>query len=245
VPAPDVESPTPTLDLAAGLEARSAGPVAPTDPVVAAESDLASLEAGIRAEDAPRGGHPKSRTVAAQVATPLDAARKAHDAMVGAPKDRGLRAAFVSAVATLKTAYLASSLQATDTDAQGAWTADQDRLELPASAGALRTLQSRSGGFVKFAIPAGSPGTVRVGNPGVYAHGQVAGGDALAAGLVVFAFHGDDVTVGELENTSGGFRPGPLRNATAVSAFEAAGYTVARVHANPDGTYDHSDIDPR
>ena len=99
-------------------------------------------------------------------------------------------------------------------------------------------------GYVKFAVPVQPrPYRIVVGNR---PHIEIAGGPVVAAGLLYFHFGRGRPTVAELENTSGGFRPGPLRNATAADAIRAAGYTIEEhgQHDNPTGDYDRSIIAP-
>jgi hypothetical protein len=228
----------------------------------AKETLRTQIEAQVTQEDAMREDCPtKSRTTRAQLTTQLanarttcHAARVALDA--GADYQAPL-AAFEGAVDALHTDYLASSMESTDDPASPfAVNADLDVLGSSTAHAKMLLWQAASqtyyNGTVKFAVPplASTGGVLvcRVGNPVTMAHNRVAGGDAIAAGFMRVSATGHTVT--EFENTSGGYRPGSLRNATARAAIEAArpvAYTVvdgAR-HDNPTGSYDTSTIDER
>src|SRR6185503_14713360 len=114
-------------------------------------------------------------------------------------------------------------LVATDVDPNSPkvknWSSDGDRGSL--DDGDIRDKMdawSKESGYVKFAVPLAAPGEVRVGNPKKYAHGEVAGGNALTAGLLYYDKASDTIT--EVENVSGGFRPGPLRNAIVMELLQ-------------------------
>jgi hypothetical protein len=246
LPAVSAQSACPTLDAVAADQCAS--PEALEERYDAADRQLSQIEAGIRAEDDPAGRtHPKTVTVAAQVAGPRASAQAAWlTAMsaIGTDQEETAIAAFEVAVACLYQAYLASDLESTDDPFTGIWQADDHRAVLAHDAGVEALVAGWQGanGFVKFAIPSDHPDQIRVGDPGRYSHAEIAGGTAISAGLLVFLPR-SPLAVGELENTSGGFRPGPLRNATAMSLLESEGFEVIREHPNPDGSYDHSDID--
>jgi hypothetical protein len=87
---------------------------------------------------------------------------------------------------------------------------------------------------------------VRVGRADVR-HVDLAGGPAIAVGILRFRFDGPRPIVTEVENTSGGYRPGVPRLETALAALAELGYLPARrgdliVHQNPTGDYDRSMI---
>jgi hypothetical protein len=97
--------------------------------------------------------------------------------------------------------------------------------------------------FAVVRLPSGELVT-RVGRLDV-GHGDIAGGPALSAGLLRSEVKDGKARVVLLENTSGGFRPGPLRNRVTLEALRAAGYLPTSqadltVHDNPSGGYDHS-----
>lgn len=226
----------------------------------AKESLLVQIDAQISQEDAdrPRGGA-KTRTTRDQLLQQVAAAEAARDAARPAlDAARGHEApltAFEQAVDALHEAYLASAMQSTDGEVDG-FVVGPD-LDVLGSSGAhakmLRwQLASREhyNGTVKFAVPppatTGGHLVCRVGNPMAVGHNQVGGGDAIAAGFIRVEETGYVVTA--FENTSGGYRPGSLRNATARAAIEAArpiAYAVAdgARHDNPTGSYDTSTID--
>jgi len=226
-------------DLAAGAKT-------PATRLADAERSLAAIEAGITAEDTTAGGRPtKTQTVAAQLQSQLAAARAARDAARADGAGEEAIARFERCVERLRAAYLASTLESTDPFDGAAWVADDTRDALGA-AGVDAKIQRWQGadGYVKFAVTvAGGAAQVRVGSPS-RSHVEIGGGPAVAAGLLRFDFSGSRPAVAELENTSGGYRPGPLRNATARAAIEAAGYAVRAVFDNPTGGYDRSRIAP-
>jgi len=101
--------------------------------------------------------------------------------------------------------------------------------------------------YVKFVIPAGNPTEVYVGDPAL-GHIDIANDNALAAGLLKLKT--DPLRVSEIENASGGYRPGPLRNALVLARMIDLGYVQddlrgTQVDHRPDGSYSGSKIDPR
>lgn len=198
-------------------------------------------------DDAPAGGKPL--TVASQVSAQLGAAekeRKVAEGALGSKTEGTAVAGFETAVDALKRAYLGSELTSRDPfDATEVWAPDATRDILGSDAVHKKCLawqKKNARHYVKFAIPprqGSAPLQVRVGY-GI-SHVQISGGNAIAAGLLRFDESGARV-VGELENVSGGFRPGPLRNSTAADAIGLAGYSITTQHAHPDGSYDGSRI---
>ncbi|GEM_PF-5835041 len=227
---------------AAALEQLGLARDAEPGPLTQARSELAEIRRNIVLEDADRGrGHRTKRpdeTVAAQVARELAAALAAEAA--AQPNDSASIQGLVTAVASLRTAWEQSTLVATDTAEGLSWTADESRCALgdPDAARLMARWQAATG-YVKFAVVRGEDGPiVRVGDPAVYSHGEVGGGPAISAGLV--EVDADRHEIAQLENVSGGYRPGPMRNATAKKGFEAEGWRVRAVHASQTGGYDDS-----
>lgn len=186
-----------------------------------------------------RPAKPAEQRVGTQLREQLDAAATAQ---VAASRPGGDVGGFDRAVAALERAYAASSLYSTDPAVSGPWEADATRDELGSATvdAKIAGWQQQSGlGAVKFAVPRPGPdGQTRVRVGWGTSHVAIAGGPAVAAGLLRFDLRGARPTATELENVSGGFRPGPLRNAVARAAVEAAGYaTDLHTHAKADGTY--------
>lgn len=226
----------------------------------AKETLRTQIEAQITQEDAERSrGDAKTRTTRAQLTEELAAAAAASAAARPAlDSGRGYEAplsVFERAVDALHGAYLASTMQSTDGEVDG-FEPGADLDILGSSAAHAKMLQwqlaSREhyNGTVKFAVPppdaTGGQLVCRVGNPMAVGHNQVGGGDAIAAGFIRVEETGYVVTA--FENTSGGYRPGWLRNATARAAIEAAqpiayAITEGARHDNPTGSYDTSTID--
>ena len=233
---------------------RAAGPVSAaeqqdlTSRVQAARDKRALIERSIELEDAPRNGKAKSQPVAEQ----LHAAReRAREAEPSTPFDAARVSTYEAAVRELETAYLGSQLESTDpAQKPGEWASDEGRDQLgsatvDAKLASWQALDPERP-FVKFAVvrlPSGELVT-RVGRLDV-GHVDIAGGLALSAGLLHSEVQDGKARVVVLENTSGGFRPGPLRNRITLEALRAAGYLPASaadltVHDNPTGGYDHS-----
>lgn len=177
------------------------------------------------------------------------AARAAAEAATGTASFAAAVGCYAAQVERLRGAYLESPLYSTDDlSVRGGapWKKLPGQRELLAqvSVAQLKGWQ-KDLGYVKFAVPTvPSPHRAVVGD---MSHVELAQGPVVAAGLLLFRFHGSDrPTVGELENVSGGFRPGPLRNATAAAAIRAAGYQIAdgARHDVDTGSYDHSQIAP-
>ena len=208
-----------------------------------------ALTRSIEIEDAPRRGQIKSLYVSQQVRT---AAEVANERVPVAPYKAADVKAYEDACAALEEAYLASQLESTD-PAQKAvpWSPDEGRDVLgsetvDAKLAAWQALDPKLP-FVKFAVVRGENGALlmRVGRMDV-GHVDIAGGNALSAGLLQTAVKNGKTYVVTIENTSGGYRPGPLRNRTTLNAVRAAGYLATdselTVYDNPSGSYDDSKL---
>jgi hypothetical protein len=161
--------------------------------------------------------------------------------------------AYEAACAELEDAYLASQLESTDPPSQsGPWESDEGRdvlgsATVDAKLAAWQALDAARP-FVKFAVVRTSQGglAMRVGSMRV-GHVDIAGGTALSAGLLRTSVQDGRTQVVVLENTSGGYRPRPLRNRTALAVLAAAGYLPANprdltVYDNPSGGYEDSQL---
>jgi hypothetical protein len=183
-------------------------------------------------EDTPRDGT-KEHTTREQIDAALSDATAAAQRTIDE---------YEEAVDRLRWAYLGSLLYSTDVpDVAGAWSASDQRDELGSDTFAARLTAWLGGAqtaILKFALVGSS---FRV---GVFAlkHVDVAGGPALAAGLIQIDGNG---AIHALENTSGGFRPGYLRNPTARADLPTSALASDfRVIDNPDGDYDQSVLMP-
>jgi hypothetical protein len=205
-------------------------------------------------EDAPRQGKIKTRLVREQLRSATELAAKS---LPPQPYREGDVSTYEAACAGLERAYLGTLLESTDPPSQlGAWTSDEGRdvLGSPSVDAKLAAWQAKQPErpFVKFAVVRAADGQgleMRVG-PLDVGHVDIAGGPALTAGLLRTAVVDGKTQVVVLENTSGGFRPGPLRNRIALAAIQAAGYLPASsadltVYDNPTGGYDSSTLMPR
>ncbi|HET9620203.1 MAG TPA: DUF4157 domain-containing protein, partial [Kofleriaceae bacterium] len=232
----------------------------------AAAARLALIEASIAGEDATAGrsaGQPKDdaqpgrETVAHQLAAgatrqaALDAQARSAKAVAGANAKaaQDAAAAFEAAVRAYQDAYQHTYLVSTDAPVRKdvAWepTDRRDRLGSPTAKAKLEAWAA-SLPFVKFVIPASRPTEVYVGHPDL-GHVEIANDTALTAGLLRLALH--PLRVSEIENASGGFRPGPLRNALVLARMIDLGFVQADLHGTtvdhrPDGSYTGSKIDP-
>jgi hypothetical protein len=158
--------------------------------------------------------------------------------------------AFEAAVRAYQDAYERTYLVSTDApvDKKAAWapTKQRDRLGSDTVRDKLKTWATTLP-FVKFVIPAGQPTAVYVGDPDL-GHIDIANDNALAAGLL--KFQPGTLRVSEVENASGGYRPGPLRNALVLARLIDLGYVQDDLHGTqvdhrPDGSYSGSKLDPR
>lgn len=260
-------------DTAAGAPAPAIGEPTLADAgsldeqVTQARTTLAQIENGVRAEDygTRRGeerntkGQMAEERSRAALSTQLCDLQKAADALRTGAEKR----AFVAGVQKLLHDYLATPLHGSD-DAEGriapevwAKAGNSAGIVLTESAPSNKTIDEwqSSTGFVKYAVT--TDGVMRVGPP-TLPHQVIAGRQqtgkiwvpkpVLAAGVLHFHTEGDGSrSVDGVENTSGGFRPGPLRNNTALQALKAAGELPADpstvdVHQNPTGDYDTSSL---
>jgi hypothetical protein len=210
-----------------------------------------SIATSVAYEDAPRKGKTKTLLVADQVReTSALAAQSVPTTPYREPDVRS----YEEACARLLDSYLGSLLESTDPSASpGPWAIDDGRDVLGSASVdqklALWQAQNPERPFAKFAVVRAADGTLsmRVGRLDV-GHVDIAGGPALSAGLLRTAVHDGKTEVVVLENTSGGYRPGPLRNRLSRAALEAARYMPSAseltVHDNPSGSYDHSKLIP-
>jgi hypothetical protein len=141
--------------------------------------------------------------------------------------------------------YLVSTDKAIDKKAKWEETSQRDRLGSATVKKKLETWATKLP-YVKFVIPAGHPTDVYVGDPAL-GHIAIANDNALAAGLLKLKT--DPLRVSEIENASGGYRPGPLRNALVLARMIDLGYVQDDLHGTqvdhrPDGSYTGSKIDP-
>jgi hypothetical protein len=226
---------TPVLDAAVAQTA----PVAPAVEArrVAAANLLAEIDREIGIEDDQTDGHAKpTLTRTAALGALLDAAHSAETLARTTPTEANV-AALERAVQAALTRYRATPMSSRDGAMRTTTTSQADYLDAVSFSQLLAWQRAdATQPWVKFAVPppaAGGANRMRVGSPALH-HNEVAGGEAIAAGLL--RFNPDDGTVAELENTSGGYRPGHLRNATAAALLSAAHYTVS-VHDNESGQY--------
>ncbi len=201
-------------------------------------------------EDAPRGGHEKTLKVQDQLKS---ASELAAQRLPTAPYQAKDVEAYEAACRALEAAYLDSLLESTDpASIAGPFRSDGGR-DLLGSAtvdAKLKAWQEKNPArpFVKFAIVRSSDGKELEVHVGAFdvGHVDIAGGPALSAGLLQTTVIDGKTKIVVLENTSGGFRPGPLRNLIAKRAIEAASYLPdghdLTVHDNPSGGYDHSKL---
>lgn len=156
--------------------------------------------------------------------------------------------AFEAAVRAYQDAYERRYLVSTDAPIKKAtWgpTKQRDRLGNKTVQERLETW-AKTLAYVKFVIPAGQPDEVYVGDPALR-HIDIANDNALAAGLL--RLKAGPLRVSEIENASGGYRPGPLRNAQVLARMIDHGYVQDDLHGTqvdhrPDGSYDGSKIAP-
>lgn len=222
--------------------------------VLRANASREAIERAIRIEDGPRKGKAKSLLVGDQVHVEREAAAKLVPA---SPYSEVAVRPYEDACAKLETAYLASLLESTDPASQtGAWVIDEGRdvLGSPSVDAKLLAWQTKdpARSLAKFAVVYAKDGVsleVHVGSLDI-GHVDIAGAPALSAGLLRTAVVNGKTTVVAFENTSGGFRPGPLRNRTTLAALTAAGYvpmpaSALTMHDNPSGGYADSKLMPR
>ncbi|HMG54016.1 MAG TPA: DUF4157 domain-containing protein [Kofleriaceae bacterium] len=141
--------------------------------------------------------------------------------------------------------YLVSTDKAIDKKAKWEPTKQRDRLGSTTVQERLETWANTLP-YVKFVVPAGNPTEVYVGDPAL-GHIDIANDNALAAGLLKIKT--DPLRVSEIENASGGYRPGPLRNALVLARMIELGYVQddlrgTQVDHRPDGSYSGSKLRP-
>jgi len=234
----------------------------------AALARLELIETSIRYED----GTPADRTtVQTKDDSQTDRQKVSHQLVAGGTRQAALDAkaasvkamagtdvkaqataagAFEVAVRAYQDAYEHTYLVSTDApiDKKATWgpTKQRDRLGSDTVRAKLETWATTLP-FVKFVIPAGNPTEVYVGDPAL-GHIAIANDNALAAGLLKLKT--DPLRVSEIENASGGYRPGPLRNALVLARMIDLGYVQedlrgTQVDHRPDGSYNGSKLDPR
>jgi len=233
----------------------------------AAVARLQLIESSIAAEDGTPAdrtkvqtkddAQPGRQTVSHQLAAggtrqaALDARTASAKAVAGKDPKAAAAAAgvFEAAVRAYQDAYERTYLVSTDNaiDKKVTWEATDKRDRLGS-----KTVQERletwakTLPYVKFVIPAGHPTEVYVGDPGL-GHIDIANDNALAAGLLKLKT--DPLRVSEIENASGGYRPGPLRNALVLARMIDLGYVQDDLHGTqvdhrPDGSYSGSKLRP-
>lgn len=249
---------------AGAADPRGAGPQAfpaPAGASLEARHDAACarltlIEDSVQAEDIDRGGEAKDdkvegkQSVKAQLAATgtrkpaMDAREPSHAAV--ASQDPNPVAAFETAVRAYQDAYERTYLVSTDrpVDKQATWkpTTQRDRLSNKSAKDKLVSWKNEP--YIKFVVPVGHPTDVYVGIEPL-SHVDIAEDNALAAGILKVKT--DPLRVSELGNSSGGYRPGPLRNALVLARFIDHGIVQddlagTAVDNRPDGTYDHSHI---
>ena len=221
---------------------------------IAAEDGTPADRTSVQTKD---NSQPDRQTVSHQLAAggtrqaALDARAVSVRAVAGTDRRAASTAvsAFEVAVRAYQDAYERTYLVSTDApvDRQARWepTPQRDRLGSPTVQAKLRTWAEQLP-YVKFVIPAGRPTEVYVGDPDL-GHIEIANDNALAAGLL--KLRTNPLRVSEIENASGGYRPGPLRNALVLARMIDLGYVQedlsgTRVDHRPDGSYSGSRIDP-
>lgn len=231
----------------------------------AAAARLELIETSIAAEDSTRGrstgqtkddAQPGRATVAHQLVAggtrtaALEAKATSQQALDSKdPKAEDTAAGqFEAAVRAYQDAYERTYLVSTDkpVDKKAVWkeTAQRDRLGSKTVKAKLERW-AKELPYVKFVIPAGQPAQVYVGSPDL-GHIDIANDNALAAGLLELKT--DPLRVSEVENASGGYRPGPLRNALVLARMIDLGYVQddlagTQVDHRPDGSYAGSKLD--
>jgi hypothetical protein len=254
LPAPNasVPAPTPTVGephFDGDLDAQ----------VLQADAIYAQVENGIKAEDhgtddAGTNGRGGTGIEAGRVRNALSrqliqvAVYKAICWIGGAPLQR----MYVAAVQQLLHDYLNTPLQGTDELETADWALGEQhaRAYSEVSDADLRAWQADAG-FIKFAVCAGGGMRVapaRVGDASI-PHMSIAGRQAdatgaliprpvISAGVLNVSFPNGQRHI-ELENTSGGYRPGALRNDNALAAMGPVAGGVD-VHQNLSGDYPDS-----
>jgi len=218
---------------------------------------LKLIEDSVKAEDTPRGDEAKDdkvegkHSVEAQLAdtgtrkAALDA-RDPSYAALGSKNPIPAVAAFETVVRAYQDAYERTYLVSTDgpVDKKATWKPTDQRDRLSNEGAKDKLVKWASLQYIKFVIPVGHPTDVYVGVAPL-SHVDIAEDNALTAGILKVKT--DPLRVSELGNSSGGYRPGPLRNALVLARFIDHGIVQddlagTAVDNRPDGTYDHSHI---
>ena len=223
----------------------------------AACARLALIEDSVKKEDTPRGDMAKDdkvegqHSVEAQLAATgtRKAAMNARDPSFAALAGKDpipAVTAFETAVRAYQDAYERTYLVSTDApvNKKATWTPTDERDRLSNESAKAKLVTWATQPYVKFVIPAGRPTDVYVGIEPL-AHVDIAEDNALTAGIMKVKT--DPLRVSELGNSSGGYRPGPLRNALVLARLIDHGFVQdnlagTAVDNRPDGTYDHSHI---
>jgi hypothetical protein len=222
----------------------------------AACARLSLIEDSVTAEDVDRGKEAKDdkvegkHSVEAQLAATgtrqpaMDTRATSFAAL--ASKDPAPVAAFETAVRAYQDAYERTYLVSTDraVDKKATWKATTKRDRLSNKEAKDKLVGWADLPYIKFVIPAGHPTDVYVGIEPL-SHVDIAEDNALTAGILKVKTK--PLRVSELGNSSGGYRPGPLRNALVLARFIDHGIVQddlagTAVDNRPDGTYEHSHI---
>jgi hypothetical protein len=154
--------------------------------------------------------------------------------------------AFETAVRAYQDAYERTYLVSTDrpVDKTAKWEATDQRDRLSNKTAKGRLVEWAKLPYIKFAIPVGHPTDVYIGIEPL-SHVAIAEDNVLTAGILKVTT--EPLRVSELGNSSGGYRPGPLRNALVLARFIDHGIVQddlagTAVDNRPDGTYTHSHV---
>ena len=202
----------------------------PKDRHDAACARLALIEDSVKAEDTQRGGDAATddkvegqHSVAAQLAgtgtrkAAIDARDPSYVALASKTPVPAV-VAFETAVRAYQDAYERTYLVSTDrpVDKKATWKATLERDRLSNKTAKDRLAEWASLPYIKFVIPVGHPTDVYVGIEPL-SHIDIAEDNALTAGILKVTT--SPLRVSELGNSSGGYRPGPLRNALVLARF--------------------------
>jgi hypothetical protein len=247
-------------------DARGKGPQAFPAPASASPKErhdaacarLKLIEDSVKKEDTPRDGDEAKdnkvegkHSVEAQLAATgtrkaaMDARDPSFVALAGKDPIPAV-AAFETAVRAYQDAYERTYLVSTDrpVDKTAKWKPTLQRDRLSNESAKTRLVDWVNQPYIKFVIPVGHPTDVYVGIEPL-GHIDIAEDNALTAGILKVKT--DPLRVSELGNSSGGYRPGPLRNALVLARFIDHGIVQddlagTAVDNRPDGSYDHSHI---
>lgn len=223
----------------------------------AACARLSLIEDSVKAEDTKRGDEAKDdkvlgkHSVEAQLAdtgtrkAAMDARGPSAAALTSKDPIPAVTA-FETAVRAYQDAYERTYLVSTDgpVDKTTTWKPTDERDRLSNKGAKDKLVKWASLPYIKFVIPVGNPTDVYVGIEPL-SHVDIAEDNALTAGILKVKTN--PLRVSELGNSSGGYRPGPLRNALALARFIDHGIVQddlagTAVDNRPDGTYTHSHI---